>query len=252
MTGLFTLALDGPLATITLDRPARHNVMDGADLARFEELLQRVERSPGLRVLVLTGAGEETFCAGYDIGRIAETDWRERPLERALDRLEELEIPTLCALNGSAYGGGADLALACDLRVGRRGIEVRVPPARLGVHYHVGGLRRFVERLGLGAAKRLILACETMDDETLLEIGYLDYLVEPGELGPRVEALAETLAGLAPLALRAMKRSLNQIARGTLDAERAEAAMLACLESRDAEEGARAFAEKRAPRFRGE
>jgi enoyl-CoA hydratase/carnithine racemase len=252
MSGLFTLAVRGSRATITLDRPARHNVLEGADLARLEELLEQVEGSPELRVLVLTGAGAKTFCAGFDINRIAETDWRERPLERVLDRLEDLSIPTVCALNGSAYGGGADLALACDLRIGRRGIEVRVPPARLGVHYHVGGLRRFVERLGLGAAKRLILACDTVGDEALLEIGYLDYLVEPDELASRASALAETLAGLAPLAVQAMKRTLNEIARGSLDGARAEAAMLACLASADAGEGARAFAEKRAPEFSGE
>ncbi len=252
MSRLFTLAIEAPRATITLNRPARHNVIGAADIPVLEEHLERVAAERGLRVLVLTGAGDKTFCAGFDIGAIAETDWSERPLDRALDRLEDLELPTICALNGSAYGGGADLALACDLRIGARGMRVTVPPARLGVQYQISGMRRFVERLGLGAAKRLLLACETFDDQALLEIGYLDYLVEPDELRARTEALADDIAALAPLAVVAMKRALNQVARGALDIDAAHAAALACLGSKDLAEGTAAYAEKRRARFTGE
>ena len=251
MTTLFNLAIEGPVATITLDRVERHNVITAADLPRLDDFLGRVEDDDALRVLVLTGAGEKTFCSGFDIGAIGDTDWSENPLDRVLDRLENLPPTTICALNGSVYGGGADLALACDFRIGVLGMRMFVPPARLGVHYHVGGLRRFVERLGLGPAKRLLLAAETFADSELLAIGYLDHLVAPEELASRAAALADELAGLAPLALRGMKRSLNSIARGTLDAQAAQAEMLACLRSRDFAEGAAAYAEKRTPRFTG-
>ncbi len=251
MTTLFNLGIEGPVATITLDRVERHNVITAADLPRLDDCLGRVEDDDALRVLVLTGAGEKTFCSGFDIGAIGDTDWSENPLDRVLDRLENLPLTTICALNGSVYGGGADLALTCDFRIGVLGMRMFVPPARLGVHYHLGGLRRFVERLGLGPAKRLLLAAETFADAELLAIGYLDYLVAREELVSRAAALADEIAGLAPLALRGMKRSLNSIARGALDAEAAQAAMLACLRSRDFAEGAAAYAEKRTPRFTG-
>ncbi len=251
MTTLFNLAIEGPVATVTLDRVERHNVITAADLPRLDDCLGRVEDDDALRVLVLTGAGEKTFCSGFDIGAIGDTDWSENPLDRVLERLENLPITTICALNGSVYGGGADLALTCDFRIGVLGMRMFVPPARLGVHYHVGGLRRFVERLGLGPAKRLLLAAETFADAELLAIGYLDHLVPAGELAGRTAALADEIAGLAPLALRGMKRSLNAIARGTLDTAVAQAAMLACLRSADFAEGAAAYAEKRPPRFTG-
>jgi enoyl-CoA hydratase/carnithine racemase len=244
MTALFSLRAEGPVATITLDRPERHNVITAADLPTLDESLSQIEGEAGLRVLVLTGAGDKTFCSGFDIGAIGDTDWSENPLDRALDRLEDLPIPTICALNGGVYGGGADLALACDFRIGVR-------PARLGVHYHIGGLRRFVQRLGLGPAKRLLMAAETFDDATLLEIGYLDHLVTREELAARTAGLADEIAALAPLALRGMKQSLNRIARGSLDPKAAHAVMLACLRSADFAEGAAAYAEKRTPRFTG-
>lgn len=251
MSTLFNLGIEGPVATITLDRVELHNVITAADLPRLNDCLGRVEDDDALRVLVLTGAGEKTFCSGFDIGAIGDTDWSENPLDRVFDRLENLPLTTICALNGSVYGGGADLALACDFRIGVLGMRMFVPPARLGVHYHVGGLRRFVERLGLGPAKRLLLAAETFADAELLAIGYLDHLVAREELAPRVAALADEIAGLAPLALRGMKRSLNGIARGTLDTQAAQATMLACLGSRDFAEGAAAYAENRAPCFTG-
>lgn len=252
MTDLFRIEFEGARATITLDRPARHNALQAGDLPLLEEMLDAVEATSEVRVMVLTGAGEKTFCSGYDIGDIAHTDWGDQPLDRALDRLENLTVPTICAMNGGAYGGGADLALACDLRIGVRGMRVFVPPAKLGLHYHVSGVRRFVERLGLGAAKRLLLACESFEDEALLGIGYLDYLVTAAEFRARTDALAEAIAGFAPLSLRAMKRTLNQVARGQLDLDAARQAAATCLASEDFAEGAAAFAEKRPPRFRGE
>jgi enoyl-CoA hydratase/carnithine racemase len=103
----------------------------------------------------------------------------------------------------------------------------------------------------LGPAKRLLLAAETFADAELLAIGYLDHLVPAEELVERTAALAEEIAGLAPLALRGMKQSLNAIARGTLDTQAAQSAMLACLRSADFAEGAAAYAEKRPPRFTG-
>lgn len=245
------LDIDGAKATITLDRPEKRNMLEVGDLAGFTALLDQVEATSTLRVLVVTGAGNKVFSSGFAHGDVAATDWRENPIERAIARLEELRLPTICALNGGVYGAAADLALACDFRIGVRGMRLLLPAARLGVIYNAGGLKRFVARLGPGPARRLLLACEEMDAAELLRIGFLDDLVEPAELASRSERLADDLSGLAPRAVQGMKRALNHIARGTLDEAWLAGEILACFDSEDLSEGLAAFAEKRPPRFTG-
>jgi enoyl-CoA hydratase/carnithine racemase len=126
-----------------------------------------------------------------------------------------------------------------------------VPPARLGLHYYPNGLRRFVERLGPGVAKRMFLLAEEFSAEELMRVGYLDWLVSPEQLAPRCQALVATLTDMAPLALRGMKRAINQIARGSLDAAATRAAIAEAYASEDLQEGLAAHREKRKPVFRG-
>jgi len=249
--GHLRLSAEGPRATITLDRPAKRNMLEAADLAAFESLLDRVSATPALRVLVITGAGERAFCSGFAHGDVATTDWRANPIERLVSRLENLELPSVCALNGGVWGAAADLALACDFRIGVAGMVMAMPAARLGVMYNIGGMRRLVARLGPGPARRILIAAETLDAAELLRIGFLDYLVAPAELAARTDALAAEIAALAPLAVRGMKRCLTAISRGTLDEVAAAEDILACFASDDLEEGLCAFAEHRKPRFEG-
>ena len=244
-------------ATIRLNRPRHRNRIERADVDVLLELLAAVEGNQELRVLVLTGTGS-MFCAGYDLGALraeaAEaiaTDPGPDLFERMVDRLEDLRIPTICALNGGVYGGATDLALACDFRIGVEGMELGMPASRLGVHYYLSGMRRYVTRLGLGAAKRLFLTGVPMPAAQLLEIGYLDELVPASELAARVDALAAMLASRAPLAVQGMKRALNAIARGNPDAAQVDADVLRCMRSTDLVEGLAAWKEKRAPAFRG-
>ncbi len=251
MGELLSLALAGPRATITLDRPEKHNLIEMDDIPRFLALLDEVDAAPEVRVLIVTGAGEKTFCSGIAIGDIGATDWSDNPLERLVARLERVRVPTICALNGSVYGGACDLALACDFRLGVAGMRLVLPAAKLALMYNVTGLKRLVERLGLNLAKRILLLAEEIDDRTLLSSGYLFRLVPWPELKRETDALAGRLEGLSPLALAGMKRALNEIARGEFDAEAAQARILQCFASEDAKEGARAFAERRDPRFSG-
>ena len=251
MAPIFALSPDRMRATITLNRPRRHNVITAADLPIFSAILDEIEAASDVRVLVLTGAGTKTFSSGYNIGDIARTDWRSNPFARVIDRVEDLAVPTVCALNGDVFGGATDLALACDFRIGVTGMRLAVPAAMLGVHYYLSGLRRFVERLGPATAKRIFLAGDEFSGEDLMALGYLDRLVAPADLGGAVEALAARLTAAAPLAVTGMKRAINGMARGALDREAAEQAVLACFASADAAEGAAAFAEKRPPRFSG-
>ncbi len=245
------LDIDGQRATITLDRPDKHDMLEAADLADFEDLLGRVDGAGDVRVLVVTGAGEAAFSSGFAHGDVAATDWRDNPVERLCARIEDARVPTICALNGSVYGGAADIALACDFRIGVEGMRLMVPAARLGVFYNVGGLRRFAARLGAGPARRLLIAGEAFDGQGLLHIGYLDALAKRDVFDARVDGLAERIASLAPRAVQGMKRALVQISRGALDEDWAQREILACFESGDLAEGLAAFAEKRAPKFTG-
>lgn len=246
------LDIDGARATITLDRPDKRNMLEVGDLAGLVAMLDEIEDTAALRVLVVTGAGSKVFSSGFAHGDVAATDWRDNPIERAIARLEDLRLPTVCALNGGVYGAASDLALACDFRIGVRGMRMFLPAARLGVIYNAGGLRRFVARIGPGPARRLLLACEEMNADELLRIGFLDHLVEPNELVSRTDRLADDLAGLAPRAVQGMKRALTQVSRGALDEAWLAREILACFDSKDLSEGLAAFAEKRPPRFTGQ
>lgn len=247
MTPELTTGADG-VATIRLRRPQHLNRLHREDLLALQAHLQRLAAEPA-RVLVLTGEGR-AFCAGFNLD---ELDGAGDPqlFERTVDLLEALPLPTIARLNGSVYGGATDLALACDFRVGVATMELRMPAARLGLHYYPNGLRRYVSRLGLQAAKRLFLLAETVGADELRAIGYLDACVAPEQLDAEVARIAAALAAGAPLAVRGMKATLDEIARGDMDLARIRAREAQCAASDDLREGIAAFAARRAPRFSG-
>ena len=250
---LLSLGADGR-ATLTLHRPRHLNRLHREDLLALQQHLRRIAADPAVRVLVLTGSGR-AFCAGFHLGELDESDASAsddpRLFEHTVDALEALPLPTVARLNGSVFGGATDLALACDFRIGLQGMELRMPAARLGLHYYASGLQRYVSRLGLAAAKRLFLLAQTTAADELLRIGYLDALVPPERLDAEVDAIAAALAANAPLAVRGMKQSLNEIARGEVDLPRLRAREAACAGSADLREGLAAYAARREPVFKG-
>lgn len=245
------LTIEGARATIRLNRPRHHNRIETGDIAVLCEQFAQIDADRRIRVLVLTATGR-TFCAGFNLEELAPERYDESApgFDRMVDQLEALRVPTIAAVSGSLYGGGTDLALACDFRIGVPGIELMTPASRIGVHYYYGGLRRYVTRLGLGSAKRLFLTAEKIDAEELLRIGFLDVLAPADQLMPRVDALAERLASHAPAAVQGMKRALNNIAAGTVDADEITRAWRASMRSADVAEGLAALTEKRKPKFR--
>lgn len=250
MSQAFVVEFQDFRAAVTFRRPERHNALEIADLEALDLALSELGARPDLRLLVLKAEGR-SFCSGVDLGAVAEHDWRDNPLERVTNRLESLPFPTLCVLQGGVYGGGTDLALACDFRLGAQGIKCFIPPAKLGIQYHPHGLKRAVTRLGLGPAKRLFLATETFNDSEMLRTHFIDWLVAPEELDSRAAAIADTLTGLSPLAVRGMKQSLNEVAAGLFDERAARDRAALSFRTGDFQEGRLAMAEKRPPRFAG-
>ncbi len=251
MASFFSSSRIGDVQTITLEKPKQHNVLNPDEMMALQAAIETLAEDRSVRVLILTGEGK-SFCAGADLGELKDYNFGANPLENLTDAVENFPCPTICRLNGGVYGGGTDLALACDFRIGMAAMKCFIPPARIGIHYHPAGMARAVARLGLGPAKRLFLALDTMEGPELKEIGFLDYLVADGvELDQKVETLATQMTFLAPLSLSGMKATFNDIARQDFDEPATQKRQTACLESDDFEEGRTALSEKRSPQFTG-
>lgn len=250
------------VGTLTLNRPAHRNRLHDEDLRVILQTCQAVQADPSIRALILSarsGPGTPVFSAGYHIGEFGQDGAAPMPFEQVPDALARLSVLTICALNGSVFGGATDLALACDFRVGVRGMTLRMPAAALGLHYYPSGMQRYVARLGLGAARRLFLLADTVADDDLLAMGYLDKLVEAGDLMPTALSMAEQAASLAPLALQGMKQTLNEMAINAMTPLAYDPLMQLWRHreartqgSADFAEGRLAFAQKRRAVFKGE
>lgn len=244
------LDVDGGVARITLRRPRQANRLAVDDLATLRGLVDMVNADADIRVLVLAGEGKH-FCSGFDLGALGAIDAGARFGELA-DALEAARPITIARLHGGVYGGAADLALACDFRLAAPAVEMFVPAARIGLHFYAGGLRRFVNRLGLATAKQVLLAGRTLKATELLACGYLDQLLpDVDTLDGALAALTADLLAMAPLALLPMKQHLNAIAAGRLDPARLAADIVRARDSADLAEGQAAWASKRTAKFKG-
>lgn len=243
------LTLNGAIATITLRRPDQANRLGPDDLAAIADHIAAVNQRPEVLVLKLCGTGKY-FCSGYNITQIG-TSTRSVNFEEVVTAVEQARPITIAVLHGGVYGGATDLALACDFRVGVRGIQMFMPAARLGLHYYRSGLERYVSRIGLDNTKRLFLTAEKIDAEQMKAIGYLTQLIEADQLHTEVTRIADACAAMAPIALLGMKKHLNAIARGSLDPNALHADITRALQSDDLKEGQAAWVEKRTPRFIG-
>jgi enoyl-CoA hydratase len=248
------LTIEGARATIRLNRPRQLNKITPEDITALMEALEAIEKNDAVRVVVLTGTGR-AFSGGYDLGDIAArqqqpaTQTARASFEDLANRIEDFPLPTICRVNGGVYGGSTDLALACDFRIGIDTCEMLMPAARLGLHYYPSGIRRYVSRLGVGAAKKLFLTAQKIDAAEMLRIGYLNAIVPADELDASVDALAAVLAANAPKVMRGMKAAINEIARAAFDEDAARRRHQDSLRGEEIKEGIAAFAEKRKPDF---
>ena len=245
---------------ITLDNPRKRNALDFASLAELTAACAAAARD-GVRCLVFRGAGDRAFCSGFDIEAIPvgpqEGDRPDLAVERTMEAVEAVPCPTIAFLNGSAFGAGGELAATCDLRVARPDVAIGMPPAKLGVVYAPAGLRRFLHLVGPSRAREMFFTGRPVEAAEALAIGLVDRVVPANEAEGATLALADEIAGNAPLAVQGMKRILRLLdaaaERGFTNAERDEIAQLRqrAFESDDVREGREAFLVRRPARFRG-
>ncbi|OUE42586.1 enoyl-CoA hydratase/isomerase family protein [Burkholderia pyrrocinia] len=241
----------GAIATITLRRPELANRLSENDLRVLRDHVDAVNQMDQVLVLRFSSTGKY-FCSGYDISALA-GNAEEGALNfgEVMDAIEAARPLTIAAINGGVYGGATDLCLACDFRIGVRGCDMFMPAARLGLHFYRGGMERYVSRLGLDSAKRLLLTAERIESDEMNEIGFLTEVVDRENLQSRLDELSNRLADMAPIAILGMKRHLNAIARGSLNVEALELDLHRAEVSADLQEGATAWREKRKPVFNG-
>jgi enoyl-CoA hydratase len=251
---LFEMA--GGRARVTINRPDARNAITFEMYEKLAQACEAVDSDDSIKVLTITGAGEKAFSAGTDISLFRNFKSPEDALgyenfmERVLGTLERCRVPTIAAIAGACTGGGAAIAACCDLRVGTGDTKFGFPIARtLGNCLSVRNLARLSALIGTARVKELIFTARLMAADEAERIGLLTETVQDrAGLDARVDALADTIAGLAPLTLRATKEGLRRLqANEPPDQD----LILMCYMSADFREGMDAFLEKRNPKWRG-
>ena len=250
------LEVEGPLATLTVNRPQKRNALDGETVEEMHRALGEV-RSARATVLIVTGAGDKAFVSGADIAAIRERR-RDDALasinSRLMTAVETHEAVSIAAVNGVAFGGGCELALACDIRIAAEHAVFALPEPSLGIIPGAGGTQRLPRVVGLGRAKEMILTGARWDAAQALRHGLVSEVVPAAELLTAARRMAERILALGPLAVRLAKTALNASSQMPLGAGLVfeSTAQAITFESADKREGTTAFLEKRRPEFRGE
>ncbi|MCO5176793.1 MAG: enoyl-CoA hydratase/isomerase family protein [Thermomicrobiales bacterium] len=247
----------GPIAWVTFNRPEARNAMTFAMYDELVRICDEVENDPDVRVLVLTGAGEKAFVAGTDISQFRafkepkHAIEYEARIEGALSRLEALQRPTIAAVRGYAVGGGAQIALSCDMRVCTPDAKFGVPISRtLGNCLSMSGYARLVDLIGPARTKAMIFTAEMVTAQDAQAAGLVNEIVEGEDLIERVSALAEKIAGHAPITLQVTKEAVRRVLHSRRPPRETDLVVRAYM-SEDFKEGVNAFLEKRKPNWQG-
>ena len=253
---LVLLDRHGPVAVVTLNRPDKHNAMTLAMKDAIVRTLKELEVDPATRVIVITGAGDRAFVAGADIaefqGRSPAEQRRLYQEETVYDAVDRVTKPILARIDGYCFGGGLELAMACDIRIASERYVFSQAEIIIGIIPGGGGSQRLPRLVGLGTALKLALTGERIDAREALRIGLVDEVVDHPLLDTRVNEIAGGIASKSAAAVRLAKAAVKASARLPLEQGLGYEKMLFNLvfTSADKEEGVRAFLEKREPRWR--
>jgi enoyl-CoA hydratase len=251
--GRVALATEDGIATLTLDRPAKLNAIGPEMVAELARLLAEIDGDCDLRAVIITGSGSRAFSVGADVNAWSALQpldmWREwiREGHRVLERLAHLRQPTIAAINGYAYGGGLELALAADIRIAGSSATFALPETKIGTLPGWAGTKRLPEAIGVSRAKQMIFSGSHIDAVTAERWGLVNEVVAHDALMDRCRSLAGEIAANAPISVQLAKA----IIAGDEAAPEALAGALAAG-TEDGREGIAAFREKRSPRFTGQ
>lgn len=250
--------LEGSIGLITLSRPEAANAMSVQLLHELSDTLDQINGDSAVRVVLLTGAGEKAFCAGADLKeRKGMSDRQVKQIVQLIGatvaKVETLAQPVIAVLNGVAFGGGLELALACDLRIAATHVKLGLTETSLGIIPGAGGTQRLPRLIGLGKAKELIYTARRLSAKEAEKYGIIEYVYEGHEVLDKAQQLALEMAKNAPLSLVQAKVAINQgvevdLATGLKIESLAYSAL---IPTEDRLEGLLAFQEKRAPQYSG-
>jgi enoyl-CoA hydratase/carnithine racemase len=250
----------GAVAHITFNNPAKHNAVSLEMWQRLEELLADFAENPEVRVLIISGAGGKAFVSGADISKFESERAGEEAVKlynatsaKAYDRLVNFPKPTIAKIQGYCIGGGANVAVCCDLRVCTSDAKFGIPAAKLGLGYGYVGVNRLAQIVGISRAMELFYTARQVTSQEAYDMGLVNRVVAREEIDEAVASWAEMIAENAPLTIAAIKASAREIAKPSTERDLAklDRMVAACFASNDYIEGRRAFMEKRKPKFTG-
>ncbi|MCR4590503.1 MAG: enoyl-CoA hydratase/isomerase family protein [Lachnospiraceae bacterium] len=249
--GFVDYEVKGSIAVITINREKALNALNSEVLDDLEKVFDGVDTN-AVRCLILTGAGEKSFVAGADIGEMstltkAEGEAFGKKGNDVFRKIETFPVPVIAAINGFALGGGCEISMSCDFRICSENAMFGQPEVGLGITPGFGGTQRLARTVGVGMAKQLIYTARNIDAQEALRIGLVNQVVPQAELMATAEKLANTIAGNAPIAVRACKKAINDGLQTNIDDALVieEKLFGSCFESYDQKEGMANFLRKK-------
>lgn len=246
------------MSQLTINRPDNANALSRAVLYELHEHLADLKFNVDVRVVVLTGAGDKAFCAGADLKERKGMDDREvrqtvALIRSVVNQVAELPMPVIAAVNGAAFGGGMELALAADIRIASASAKMGLTETSLAIIPGAGGTQRLSRLIGIARAKELIYTARRIDAQTAFDMGLVNRVVAADQLLAQVEQLANEIAKNGPVALRQAKFAIDQGSSVDLQTGLAieQKAYELVIPTEDRMEGLLAFAEKRPPQYKG-
>lgn len=249
--------LSGGVAVLTVNRPDKRNALDAATWRALLDFFRWADTAPQVSVVILTGAGDKAFIAGADLNSLAvkrPADCLDNVAQAALEQIERCSKPVIAAVNGLAFGGGCETALACDFRVAAENALFALPETGLGILPGAGGTQRLARLIGLGRAKDVILLGRQITAPQAVQMGLASQCVPLDQLMPAARAMAAKLMARGPVALRVAKRVLNaSLSTGQDVGLLMETLALSALcGTGDKAEGVSSFLERRTPQYKNQ